>query len=111
MLTNGLPSVWINAVYPVLPRRVPSSLPVVDTVSPGFCYGSELPWEFDCITAIFVRIAGYPPSVGARTLVYAAVMQNGRYYGQYVEEGRTKTVSDFPIPLSPPGILRRVAGD
>lgn len=70
-----------------LAKRVPPSLAVVNCANPGLCYGSGLARELGVLAAIVIRIFGRAATVGARTLVHAAVKQDERSHGQYVEDG------------------------
>ncbi|KAK7706636.1 hypothetical protein SLS64_007467 [Diaporthe eres] len=73
-----------------LTKRVPLSLAVVNCANPGLCFGSALARELGVFTAIFIRIFGRSAAVGARTLVHAAVKQDERSHGQYVEDGELR---------------------
>ncbi|KAI1644180.1 putative short-chain dehydrogenase/reductase family protein [Daldinia loculata] len=61
-------------------KRVSPSLAIINCANPGLCYGSELAREHGTIAAIFIRSFGRS-AVGARTLVNAAVKQDGRSHG------------------------------
>ncbi|KAG4217394.1 hypothetical protein PC116_g34125 [Phytophthora cactorum] len=69
-----------------LSKRVQPSMAIINCANPGLCYGSALARELGTTTAIFVRLVGRPSSVGARTLVNAAVKQDERSHGKYVED-------------------------
>lgn len=69
-------------------KHVPSSVAVVSAVNPGFCYGSSLHREAGGVIGVvftgFKRMIGRDTSVGARTLVDAAVVQGPESHGQYL---------------------------
>ena len=72
---------------------VPSSRGIVNIVNPGFCYGSGLHTEvtnrFRVLGIVFTfakRMIGRSTSVGARTLVDAAVVQGPASHGQYLSD-------------------------
>ena len=69
---------------------VPSSRCIVNLVNPGLCYGSVLLTEVKgALGAVFdmiKRIIGRPTSIGARTLVNAAVVQGAASHGQYLSD-------------------------
>ena len=74
-------------------RTVPSSKGIVNLVNPGFCYGSGLHTEvtqrFRILGIVFTfakRMIGRSTSVGARTLVDAAVVQGLASHGQYLSD-------------------------
>ena len=67
-----------------------SSKGIVNLVNPGFCYGSGLHTEvtgaLGFVFGIYKRLIGRSTSVGARTLVDAAVVQGARSHGQYLSD-------------------------
>ena len=69
---------------------VPSSRCIVNLVNPGFCYGSGLHTEvkgaLGYVLGAVKRIIGRPTSIGARTLVDAAVVQGAASHGQYLSD-------------------------
>ncbi|MCJ1432672.1 hypothetical protein MMC27_002029 [Xylographa pallens] len=72
-----------------LVKHVPSSVAVVTAVNPGFCYGSGLHSEVSgsVVGAIFSgmkRAIGRPTTIGARTLVDAAVAHGPETHGKYL---------------------------
>ena len=74
-------------------RIVPSSRAIVNIVNPGLCYGSGLHMEvtnrFRILGIIFAfvkRMIGRSTSIGARTLVDAAVVQGPESHGQYLSD-------------------------
>lgn len=75
-----------------LSQRVPSSRAVVNLVNPGFCYGTGLHGEFsgalDLIFGLVKRAIGRSTSVGARTLVSAAVVLGDESHGKYTTDCR-----------------------
>ena len=73
-----------------LHHSVPSSKVIINVVNPGFCYGSGLHTEvtgaLGVIFGIYKRLIGRSTSVGARTLVNAAVVQGPSSHGQYLSD-------------------------
>lgn len=71
-----------------LVKHVKNSDVVVNAVNPGFCYGSTLHTELTGVMggvlSTFKRGVGRPTSVGARTLVNAAVVQGASSHGKYL---------------------------
>lgn len=74
-------------------RIVPSSRGILNVVNPGFCYGSGLHEEvterFHILGIVFTfvkRMIGRSTSIGARTLVDAAVVQGPASHGQYLSD-------------------------
>ena len=63
---------------------------IVNVVNPGFCYGSGLHTEvtgaLGVVFGIYKRLIGRSTSVGARTLVNAAVVQGRSSHGQYLSD-------------------------
>lgn len=72
-----------------LARRVPSSLVVVNCANPGLCYSGLLREQGPSVT-IPIRIMARSPAIGARALLHAAVVQDERSHGQYVEDGKLR---------------------
>lgn len=71
-----------------LSRTLPNSRAIINPVNPGFCYGSGLHNEITTrfrargmILTICKPMIGRSRSVGARTLVYAAVVQGPASHG------------------------------
>lgn len=78
-----------------LVKRVPASAVIVSAANPGFCYGSELGRGgngtlLGFLYRIFARIMGRSCSVGARSLVHAAVSFGKDAHGQYIETGKVR---------------------
>ncbi|KAL9128101.1 MAG: hypothetical protein Q9217_003154 [Psora testacea] len=71
-------------------RIAPSSRSIVNVVNPGFCYGTGLHSDFGGVLGfifnVFKRIIGRSMSIGARTLVNAAVVQGPNSHGQYLSD-------------------------
>ena len=71
-------------------HTVPASKVVVNVVNPGFCYGTGLHTEvtgaLGVVFGIYKRIIGRSTSVGARTLVNAAVVQGMESHGRYLSD-------------------------
>ncbi|KAF6225124.1 hypothetical protein HO133_010320 [Letharia lupina] len=74
-------------------RTLPSSRGIVNVVNPGFCYGSglhaEVTTRYRALGIVFTaikRMIGRSTSVGARTLVDAAVAQGPASHGQYLSD-------------------------
>jgi len=75
-----------------LAERVPASVVTINAANPGFCYGSELGREGNGTTLGFIvnvvtRLIGKPCSLGARSIVHAAVSFGREIHGQYIEDG------------------------
>jgi NAD(P)-dependent dehydrogenase (short-subunit alcohol dehydrogenase family) len=73
-----------------LAKRVPPSLAIINCANPGLCYGSGLAQELGTFTAVFIRIVGRAPSLGARAILHAAVKQDETSHGHYVEDGEIR---------------------
>lgn len=78
-----------------LVKTVPSSTVVINTVNPGFCYGSGLARDvsgtvFGAIFFILSHVVGHSSAVGARALVDAAVKKSQESHGHYVEGGKLR---------------------
>lgn len=69
-----------------LAKLVPQSLAVINCANPGLCQG-VLGRELGVTTAVFTRVIGRSPVIGARTLVIAATKCDESSHGQYVEDG------------------------
>ena len=74
-------------------RIVPRSKVILNLVNPGFCYGSGMHQEFTdrfrILGMIFTfakRMIGRSTSVGARTLVDAAIVQGVESHGRYLSD-------------------------
>lgn len=69
-------------------KHVPSSVAVVNAVNPGFCCGSGLHRDaagvFGAVFSGVKCIIGRPTTIGARTLVDAAVVHGPESHGQYL---------------------------
>lgn len=78
-----------------LAKRVPASVVTIDAVNPGFCYGTALTRDGDgtltgALINGFRRIVGKPSSVGALSIVHAAVSFGEDAHGQYTEDGEIR---------------------
>lgn len=78
-----------------LVKTVPSSTVTINTVNPGFCYGSGLARDvngtvFGAIFFILSHTVGHLSTVGARALVDAAVEKGQESHGHYVEGGKLR---------------------
>jgi len=76
-----------------LAKRVPPSVAVVNTASPGLCHGSELNREAEgtmvgFIFGIIKRLLGRRTDVGARNITDAAIKHGEESHGQYLEDGK-----------------------
>ena len=81
----------LQAIFVVeLCSILPSSKGIVNLVNPGFCYGSGLHTEvtgaLGFVFGIYKRLIGRSTSLGARTLVDAAVVQGPGSHGQYLSD-------------------------
>ncbi|KAI1453724.1 NAD(P)-binding protein [Annulohypoxylon moriforme] len=76
-------------------KRVPPSLAVVNCANPGLCWGGMMGGETSAIFNALIRIICRSLSTGARALVDAAVRQDERSHGQYVEDGKLRPMSPF----------------
>ncbi|KAJ9219928.1 hypothetical protein DTO027B5_6879 [Paecilomyces variotii] len=69
-----------------------SSGAVLNLVNPGFCYGSELHRGAEGVLGKALggvkRVVGRPVSMGARTLVHAAVVAGPESNGKYLSDNR-----------------------
>ncbi|KAL6882322.1 putative short-chain dehydrogenase [Trichoderma longibrachiatum] len=87
-----------------LAKRVPASVVTIDAVNPGFCYGTALTRDGDgtltgALINGFRRIVGKPSSVGALSIVHAAVSFGEDAHGQYTEDGEIRPMA--PIIYKP----------
>ncbi|KAL7802205.1 putative short-chain dehydrogenase [Trichoderma aethiopicum] len=87
-----------------LAKRVPPSVVTIDAVNPGFCYGTALTRDGDgtltgALINGFRRIVGKPSSVGALSIVHAAVSFGEDAHGQYTEDGEIRPMA--PIIYKP----------
>ncbi|KAK1243334.1 hypothetical protein MKX07_003962 [Trichoderma sp. CBMAI-0711] len=87
-----------------LAKRVPASVVTIDAVNPGFCYGTALTRDGDgtltgALINGFRRIVGKPSSVGALSIVHAAVSFGKDAHGQYTEDGEIRPMA--PIIYKP----------
>ncbi|KAI0861223.1 hypothetical protein F4860DRAFT_476331 [Xylaria cubensis] len=83
-----------------LAKRVPPSVAIVNCVNPGFCHSSGLTRDADgtflgLVVGIMVRLLGRPPSVGARSVVDAAVYHGKEVHGQYLEDRKLTPMAPF----------------
>ncbi|KAM0246494.1 hypothetical protein ACHAQJ_010176 [Trichoderma viride] len=87
-----------------LAKRIPASVVTIDSVNPGFCYGTALTRGGDgTISGSIVngvrRIIGKSSSAGALSIVHAAVSFGEEVHGQYVEDGEIRPMA--PIIYKP----------
>ncbi|KAL7812781.1 putative short-chain dehydrogenase [Trichoderma gracile] len=87
-----------------LAKRVPASVVTIDAVNPGFCYGTALTRDGDgtltgALVNGFRRIVGKPSSIGALSIVHAAVSFGEDAHGQYTEDGEIRPMA--PIIYKP----------
>ncbi|PTB63074.1 NAD(P)-binding protein [Trichoderma citrinoviride] len=87
-----------------LAKRLPASVVTIDAVNPGFCYGTALTRDGDgTLTGTLVngfrRVIGKPSSVGALSIVHAAVSFGEEAHGQYTEDGEIRPMA--PIIYRP----------
>ncbi|KAI0849727.1 putative short-chain dehydrogenase/reductase family protein [Daldinia vernicosa] len=76
-------------------KRVPPSIAIINCANPGLCHGSALARELGTGTALFVRAIGRPSAIGARILVNAAIKQDEKSHGQYVEDCKLRPMAPF----------------
>ncbi|KAI1801964.1 putative short-chain dehydrogenase/reductase family protein [Daldinia bambusicola] len=67
-------------------KRVPPSIAVINCANPGLCYGTELARDSGIFAAIVMCTLGRSLEVGTRSVVNAAVKQDERSHGQYIED-------------------------
>ncbi|KAI1323171.1 NAD(P)-binding protein [Xylariaceae sp. FL0255] len=89
-----------------LAGKVDPSQVIVTLPNPGLAYGTRLGMSPklnipDIIGVILKRILGRHPSVGARTIVAAAVKFGPEAHGQYVEDGKLQPLA--PLAYMPEG--------
>ncbi|KAI1075565.1 hypothetical protein F5B20DRAFT_379308 [Whalleya microplaca] len=89
-----------------LSKHVPSSVAIIDSVNPGFCYGSGLQRDgkgtlLGFLFSIYTHIIGRPSHLGGRSIVDAAVRHGEAAHGQYVEDGIIRPMA--PIIYKPEG--------
>ncbi|KAI3317933.1 NAD(P)-binding protein [Xylariaceae sp. AK1471] len=82
-----------------LAKRIPPTVAVVNAPNPGLCI-SGLGREADGTLGGFVfdvikRLIGRPASIGARTLVDAAVRHGPESHGQYLEDCKIQPLAPF----------------
>ncbi|TFB01796.1 Short chain dehydrogenase yanD [Trichoderma ghanense] len=87
-----------------LAKRVPASVVTIDAVNPGFCYGTALTRDGNgtltgALVNGFRRIVGKPSSIGALSIVHAAVSFGEEVHGQYTEDGEIRPMA--PIIYKP----------
>ncbi|KAL4973594.1 hypothetical protein BDW66DRAFT_153636 [Aspergillus desertorum] len=72
---------------------------VLNLVNPGFCYGSELHRDAEGalgnVLGVVKRVIGRSASMGARTLVYAAVAAGSESDGCYISDNRVALDAGF----------------
>ncbi|KAK8009135.1 NAD(P)-binding Rossmann-fold containing protein [Apiospora marii] len=78
-----------------LARRVPAATAIVNLANPGLCHGSSLNRELGLAAVLFMRLMGRTAAVGARSLVSAAVGQDARSHGQYIEDCVIRPMAPF----------------
>ncbi|KAF7863841.1 hypothetical protein EAF04_006806 [Stromatinia cepivora] len=89
-----------------LAKRVPASVAIVNTASPGLCRGSELNKEAEgtmggFIFGVIKRVLGRSTEAGARNITDAAVKHGVDSHGQYLEDGKIQPMA--PIIYKPQG--------
>ncbi|KAB8293740.1 hypothetical protein EYC80_009225 [Monilinia laxa] len=81
-----------------LAKRVPASVAIVNTASPGLCHGSQLNREANgtvpgFIFGVIKRVLGRSPDVGARNITDAAVKHGMDSHGEYLEDGKIQPMA------------------
>ncbi|TVY43296.1 Short chain dehydrogenase [Lachnellula subtilissima] len=81
-----------------LAKRVPASVAIFNTASPGLCHGTELNRGSDgtmvgFIFGIIKRLLGRSAAVGARNITDAAVKHGMDSHGQYLEDGHIQPMA------------------
>ncbi|RDA93280.1 hypothetical protein CP533_2067 [Ophiocordyceps camponoti-saundersi (nom. inval.)] len=79
-------------------QRVPSSVVTVNAANPGFCYGTELAREgngtlLGFFVKIITRLIGKTCTMGALSIVHAAVGFGEEAHGQYIEDGEIRPMA------------------
>ncbi|KAL7787171.1 hypothetical protein V8C37DRAFT_390852 [Trichoderma ceciliae] len=87
-----------------LAKEIPASVVTINTVNPGFCYGTALTRDGDgtlvgSIVNGIRRVIGKSSAVGALSIVHAAVSFGEEVHGQYVEDGEIRPLA--PIIYRP----------
>ncbi|KAI0150550.1 NAD(P)-binding protein [Xylariaceae sp. FL1272] len=90
-----------------LAKRVPRSLAVVNCANPGLCY-SKLHRELSAAVTLPIRLIGRSPEIGARALLHAAVKQDERSHGQYVEDGQLRPMAPFVYSQEGANVAQRL---
>ncbi|KAI1176126.1 NAD(P)-binding protein [Nemania sp. FL0916] len=88
-------------------KRVPSSLAVINCANPGLCYSGNQR-ELNAIVTTGIRILGRSPAVGSRALVHAAVVQDEKSHGQYVEDGEIRPMAPFVYSPDAAPVIQRL---
>ncbi|XDG08607.1 hypothetical protein ABKA04_008222 [Annulohypoxylon sp. FPYF3050] len=73
-----------------LAKHVSPSLATVNCVNPGLCHGSNISRDLSFVVTIITRVFGRTSAAGALAVIDAAVKQNERSHGQYVEDGEIR---------------------
>lgn len=78
-----------------LAKKVPASVVTIDAVNPGFCHGTALTRDGNGTLAGSIvngvrRVIGKPSTVGALSIVHAAVSFGQEAHGQYTEDGEIR---------------------
>ncbi|KAI0470037.1 NAD(P)-binding protein [Xylariaceae sp. FL0804] len=90
-----------------LAKRVQPSLAIINCANPGLC-SSGLQRELGASVTIPTRIIGRSPAVGARSLVDAAIKQDERSHGQYVEDGKLRPLAPFVYSQEAAAVTQRL---
>jgi len=91
----GISKLLVLLFLSELVKKIPSSLAIINAPTPGMCYGSQLPRDgkgslLGLVFGIYLRLLGFPCSVGARTVVDAVVKKGPESHGQYLENGKLR---------------------
>ncbi|KAI1448848.1 putative short-chain dehydrogenase/reductase family protein [Annulohypoxylon stygium] len=78
-----------------LAKHVSPSLATVSCVNPCLCHGSNISRDLSFVVTIITRVFGRTSAAGALAVIDAAVKQNERSHGQYVEDGEIRPMAPF----------------
>ncbi|KAI0192847.1 hypothetical protein F4808DRAFT_363370 [Astrocystis sublimbata] len=83
-----------------LAKRVPPSVAIINCANPGWCHSSGLTRDvngtaFGFGVDFMARLLGRSPSVGARSLVDAAVNRGDEAHGYYLEDCKLTPMAPF----------------